>query len=212
MNGFIYIIRNSVNQKVYVGQTRVSVNQRWKEHLRHASYGDQLINKAMNKHGVDKFWIEILEICSLDVIDEREKYYIALYDSTDKSKGYNVSIGGLTPQFEKPQLPVETLIDLYVNKFWSIERIGKKFGVTRYIVTSILKNQGVQIRDKHTCTAKFDKITKEQALEAIQRGKSIRKAAKLLGATYTMFRKVCIVNNIEYNSSKSTRQWDYRSH
>lgn len=212
MNGFIYIIRNTVNQKVYIGQTKVSVNQRWKEHLRHAPYGDQLINRAMNKYGTDKFWIETLEVCNLNVIDEREKYYIALYDSTDKSKGYNVSIGGLTPQFERPSLPVETLIDLYVNKFWSAERIGKKFGVTRYIVTTTLRNQGVQIRDKHTCTAKFDKITKEQAEEAIKKTGSIRKAAKLLGATYTMFRKVCIVNNIEYNSSKSTRRWDYRSH
>ena len=49
MNGFIYIIRNTVNSKVYIGQTRVSVDIRWKEHLRHARYGNQVINRAMRK-------------------------------------------------------------------------------------------------------------------------------------------------------------------
>ena len=76
MNGFIYIIRNTINNKVYIGQTRVSVEQRWKEHLRHAQYGEQVINRAMKKYGVNKFYIETLEICNLDILDYREMYYI----------------------------------------------------------------------------------------------------------------------------------------
>lgn len=57
MNGFIYIIRNTINNKVYIGQTKVDIQKRWKEHLRHASYGTQVINRAMNKYGIDKFYI-----------------------------------------------------------------------------------------------------------------------------------------------------------
>ena len=49
MVGFIYIIRNTINNKVYIGQTKVSVDIRWKEHLRHSSYGNQLINRAIRK-------------------------------------------------------------------------------------------------------------------------------------------------------------------
>ena len=56
MNGFIYIIKNTINKKVYIGQTKVSVYIRWKEHLRHTSYGDQLINRAMRKYGVNNFY------------------------------------------------------------------------------------------------------------------------------------------------------------
>ena len=115
MNGFIYIIRNTVNSKVYIGQTKTSVEQRWQEHLRHAKYGTQIINRAMRKHGVDKFYIETLEICTLDVLDYREVYYIDLYDSTDKTKGYNVSIGGKTPKFKRKHLSIATLVDLYLN-------------------------------------------------------------------------------------------------
>ena len=67
MKGFIYIIRNTINNKVYIGQTRTSVNQRWLEHLRHARYGDQVINRAMRKYGINKFYIETLEICAVSV-------------------------------------------------------------------------------------------------------------------------------------------------
>ena len=56
MNGFIYIIKNTINKKVYIGQTKVSVDIKWKEHLRHAYYGDQLINRAMRKYGVNNFY------------------------------------------------------------------------------------------------------------------------------------------------------------
>ena len=115
MNGFIYIIKNTINSKVYIGQTRTSVEQRWKEHLRHAQYGDQLINRAMKKYGIDKFYIETLEICSIEVLNYREMYYIDLFDSTDKSKGYNVSIGGNTPRFKRKTLSISDLVDLYVN-------------------------------------------------------------------------------------------------
>lgn len=103
----------------------------------------------MKKYGIDKFFVETLEICSLDVLDEREMYYIDLYDSTDKSKGYNVSIGGNTPKFKRKTLDVPTLVDLYVNKQIPLHKIAEKFNVTRYIITTELKNAGVTIRDRH---------------------------------------------------------------
>ena len=139
MNGFIYIIKNTINNKVYIGQTRVSVEQRWKEHLRHAQYGEQVINRAMKKYGIDKFYIETLEVCSVDILNYREMYYIDLYDSTNKSKGYNVSIGGNTPRFKRKSLSISDLVDLYVNKKFTLEEIASKFDVSRYIICTELK-------------------------------------------------------------------------
>lgn len=75
----------------------------------------------MKKHGVDKFYIETLEICNVELLDYREIYYIDLYDSTDKSKGYNVSIGGNTPRFKRKTLSISDLVDLYVNKKFTLE-------------------------------------------------------------------------------------------
>lgn len=208
MNGFIYIIRNTINSKVYVGQTKVSVETRWQEHLRHAKYGDQVINRAMRKYGVDKFYIETLEICNIDVIDYREMYYIDLYDSTNKSKGYNVSIGGKTPKFKRKALSISTLVDLYKNQGLSLQEIANKFEVTRYIITTELRNAGVEIKERYREEEKFSKINKETLIKALQEYKSLRKAAKSLNMNYTTFRKACIYNNIEYNSSKSAQHTD----
>ena len=178
MDGFIYIIKNTINSKVYIGQTRTSVEQRWKEHLRHAQYGDQVINKAMRKYGINKFYIETLEICSIELLDYREMYYIDLYDSTNKSKGYNVSIGGNTPRFKRKTLSISDLVDLYVNKQFTLEDIANKFEVSRYIISSELKNAGVNIRDRHESSSRFNKISKGILIEALKAASSIRKAAK----------------------------------
>lgn len=205
MNGFIYIIKNIINSKVYIGQTRTSVEQRWKEHLRHAQYGDQIINRAMKKYGIDKFYIETLEICNVELLDYREMYYIDLYDSTDKSKGYNVSIGGNTPRFRRKVLSISDLVDLYVNKKFTLEDIAAKYEVSRYIISSELTNAGISIRDRHESSSRFNKIPKNVLEECLQKGKTLRAAAKLANIPYSTFRKACTYNQIEYNSSKSAQ-------
>ena len=206
MVGFIYIIKNTKNSKVYIGQTRVSVDKRWKEHLRHAQYGVQLINRAMKKYGIDKFYVETLEICDIDSLDEREMYYIDLYDSTEKSKGYNVSIGGNTPRFKRKTLSISELVDLYINKQFPLAKIAEKFGVSRYIITTELINAGVSIRDRHVSAEKVSKIDTGLIKEAIANTTSLRAAAKYARIKYSTFRQACINNHIEYNSSKSARQ------
>lgn len=203
MNGFIYIIKNTVNSKVYIGQTRTSVEQRWREHLRHAQYGDQIINRAMKKYGVDKFYIETLEICNIKLLDYREMYYIDLYDSTNKSKGYNVSIGGNTPRFKRKILSISDLVDLYTNKKFTLEEIATKYEVSRYIISTELKNAGIIIRERHESSARFNKIPIYVLRKYLEKGKSLRKAAKLSNIPYPTFRKACIYNHIEYNSSTS---------
>lgn len=205
MNGFIYIIRNTINSKVYIGQTRTSVEQRWKEHLRHAKYGDQVINRAMKKYGVDKFYIETLEICDVNILDYREMYYIDLYDSTNRSKGYNVSIGGSTPKFKRRVLSISDLVHLYNDEQWTLEQIASKYEVSRYIICSELRNAGVTIRDRHNSASKKNKIDKDLLLEAISNTTSVRNAAKYSNIPYSTFRAACIYNNIEYNSSKSAQ-------
>lgn len=204
MKGFIYIIKNTINNKVYIGQTRTSIDQRWKEHIRHASYGDQIINRAMNKYGVTNFYIEVLECCSIEELDTREVYYIDKFDSTNKSKGYNVSIGGNTPRFKRKPLDIKELKTLY-DKGLTLDKISKMMGVTRYIVTTELRNAGVKIRKRFKSQEVFTKIPASLVQEAIDNTPSLRQAAKYAGMKYATFRKACIYNHIEYNSPKSAQ-------
>ncbi len=92
----IYIIKNTVNTKVYIGKAVCFVT-RQKEHLRKLRLGKHVnkhIQSSYNKYGKDAFTFNILEECDNAVLDDREKYWIAFYDSTTDSKGYNLTYGG----------------------------------------------------------------------------------------------------------------------
>lgn len=79
------------NQKVYIGQT-CDAKRRWRE----SNYvGNCLFYRAIQKYGWGNIAHEILEDqLTLEQANEREKYYIALYNSTDSNYGYNLRAGG----------------------------------------------------------------------------------------------------------------------
>lgn len=93
--GFIYKITNKVNNKVYVGQTNRSLEIRWREHKSRAGchYTSHLYS-AMDKYGIDNFIFEKIEEVAEDYLDDREKFWIEYYDSSNPQKGYNLTIGG----------------------------------------------------------------------------------------------------------------------
>lgn len=92
----IYMIRNKINNKVYIGQTTKG-EERWKQHITglNGGYGhNERIQSDWNKYGKDNFEFSIIEECSFEEIDEREKYWIKLYNSTNELFGYNILEGG----------------------------------------------------------------------------------------------------------------------
>lgn len=99
MQGSIYIIHNSINDKKYIGQTTRTIEVRWKEHLQESQNLDchYAIYNAMRKYGVENFWVEELEKCETKDLDEREKYWIKHYNSF--KKGYNSTPRGTSTSF-----------------------------------------------------------------------------------------------------------------
>ncbi|MGN1124939.1 MAG: GIY-YIG nuclease family protein [Candidatus Gastranaerophilaceae bacterium] len=90
----IYIIRNVVNNKCYIGQSQ-NIETRIREHkylLRNNKYGNLKIQNAWNKYGEDNFVFEVIEECMIDELDELEIFYIKKYDS--HYNGYNNTDGG----------------------------------------------------------------------------------------------------------------------
>ena len=91
---YIYIITNMVNNKIYIGQTITTIEQRFKEHCR-PSKNSTLIDKAINKYGKENFKVEFLcETNSLDELNKLEIFYIKEYNAMDRNVGYNLCIGG----------------------------------------------------------------------------------------------------------------------
>ena len=92
----IYSIENIVNNKKYIGQS-ININNRWCHHrvdLNNGTHANCYLQKSWNKYGEQNFKFEILEECSKDKLDERERYYIDLYNTTNIDYGYNLKSGG----------------------------------------------------------------------------------------------------------------------
>lgn len=90
----IYLIRNTLNGKVYVGQS-VHVRIRWRQHRRCARQGHKShLYDAIRKYGEDVFVHELLEACAPEQFDGREAYWMDQYDCRNPEKGYNLMPAG----------------------------------------------------------------------------------------------------------------------
>lgn len=92
----IYEIHNILNDKRYIGQS-TDIYNRWdihKNQLRKQCHFNDYLQNAWNKHGEDAFEFNILEICSADLLNEKECFYISKYETIDHNKGYNLKQGG----------------------------------------------------------------------------------------------------------------------
>ena len=91
----IYIIKNDINDKVYIGQS-INAEERFVQHCKPSSAKDgSLIAKAIQKYGKEHFWMEILEK-QIKNYNEREIYWIEFYNSLTPN-GYNIQKGGENP-------------------------------------------------------------------------------------------------------------------
>lgn len=88
----IYRITNKVNNKVYIGKSK-SIYSRWQSHKcsldNNYSVNDYLQN-AWNKYGKENFIFEIIEECDINLLHDKECFWINYYDSCKSSNGYNI--------------------------------------------------------------------------------------------------------------------------
>lgn len=89
----IYLIRNIENEKIYIGQAK-NIQKRWYDHCRCGIGIDTPVNNKlyqdMLKYGLENFAFYLLQ--ETKELDEREKYYIELFESN--IYGYNMKTGG----------------------------------------------------------------------------------------------------------------------
>lgn len=74
--GKIYKIYNTINDDIYVGSTCLKLCERMRNHrssVNHSRYIDYNIYKAFREHGVENFYIELIEKCPCHDKDELRK-------------------------------------------------------------------------------------------------------------------------------------------
>lgn len=90
----VYKIENIMNNKVYIGYTSLSINERFHKHYTNALYGiKSKLYDSIRKNGISNFRLsEIFSSFNKDETLEMEILYIKKYDSF--RNGYNMTLGG----------------------------------------------------------------------------------------------------------------------
>lgn len=96
MPHLVYKISNTINDKIYIGQTCRNINQRFSEHksIRKTEkpHCVKLVN-AFHKYGKNNFVIDLIVSCEdQSTADFLERFWITTYDSIEN--GYNIVEGG----------------------------------------------------------------------------------------------------------------------
>ena len=144
----IYKIVNQINGKVYIGQS-ISIEKRFTKHrnegfnLNSEAY-EYPLYRAIRKYGLKNFIFEIVEECSVEELNVKEKFYISEFNSTEKEKGYNISFGTISPVKLTPERASE-IQELLIQGELSQKAIAEKFGVTQKMVSLI--NRGESWRE-----------------------------------------------------------------
>lgn len=156
--GSIYIIRNKINDKVYIGQTVMSVQERFRAHCKPCTAkqrGTYKIYNAFNKYGVSNFYVETLkENIPISILDKTEIEYIEKFDSY--FNGYNSTKGGDGRTINK--LKDETAI---VNRYLNGEtcsEIAKDYKVHAVTIQRALNKNKIKLRQNGN---KFDSVDKK---------------------------------------------------
>lgn len=92
MHLYIYKITNKINGKIYIGKRHSNCIP--EKDIKYMGSGI-IINKSIKRYGKENFKKEILCECyNEDELNEKEKYYINLFNSRDLTIGYNITEGG----------------------------------------------------------------------------------------------------------------------
>ena len=63
-------------------------------HLATRQHHNHLLQRVYDKYGFEDFAFEVIERCPIHELDERERFWISFYDTTNREKGYNFESGG----------------------------------------------------------------------------------------------------------------------
>lgn len=136
----IYRITNLLTGKSYIGQS-VHIEERIRRHKQCPK--DQLhypLYQDMCQFGIDNFNFEILEVCTPELLNEREIYWIAFYDTY--YSGYNQTKGGTNSSHivKISEEMLSEIVDLLQHSSLTQSEIAKMFDVGNDTISEI--NQG----------------------------------------------------------------------
>ncbi len=192
----IYIIKNKINNKVYIGQA-ANTEQRYKGHKSNAKslIRHSAIDEAMNGLGVENFYYEIIE--RVENYNEREMFWIKYYNCLIPN-GYNILEGGNSkPQHNSIKSEEELLkiIDDICNSNKSLKQIGDENNLSLKIISAINRGTSYRRDYDYPLRKRIDDTLNNDLLfqikkEIINSNNSLREISKKYNVNTTIVRKV----------------------
>lgn len=176
MDGFIYKITNDINGKIYIGKTLNSLEHRFNEHKR-ASRKKYCENRplysAMRKYGVENFSITLIEKASIEILAEREIYWINYYKTY--GEGYNATLGG--------EGAVLYNYNDIINGFLSgkiIKELAEEFECSPDTISRIIRLKNLDAKENAIAKTKKGLVAKDKSGNVIRNFSSRAEAARWL--------------------------------
>lgn len=137
----IYLIKNLVNNKLYIGRTTQSLEKRLKQHKwdalsqrKNKTLSDLSLHKAMLQYGIENFTIELIDNVPAEIMCEKEIEYMYEYNTLHPDTGYNLVITKLKFRFDVEERRREKLRILHntsEKKKWHSDRQKVKFSTKK---------------------------------------------------------------------------------
>ena len=143
--GYIYKLTNVITNKDYIGQTTRTPEIRLKEHIEESKRTrckGRKIYKSINEHGIENFKLTTVEECENSELEDREIYYVALYDTC--RNGYNETFGGLGKPFVDSIIKKD-IIETYTKYNISLKEMSGKIGLSRDTIRGVLVENNTEI-------------------------------------------------------------------
>lgn len=183
--GLIYGYRNKTNNKWYVGQTIMPLEERHRLHIsgaknKGASDYNCLFHKKIRQYGIDNFELVVLEDnLPKEILDTREKFWIKEKNSfVQNGKGYNLTTGGqkrkdnedywdIRSAFSKEEVEK---VKNKIRKGIDFTIIANQYNVSETLISQI--NRGKKYREKNETYPLFhwvsEKLSQDEVIQIIQ--------------------------------------------
>lgn len=178
----IYKWTNLINQHAYIGQAK-NIEMRKSRHIQTYNRilkGDDIKEKnyplyrAMIKYSIENFSFEILEECSIEELNTKEKYWVAYYDTF--FNGYNQTLGGDT-SIQEPKEKIIGIFNDLKNTSMFHREIAEKWNISMEMVQGINTGRYWKIDNIDYPIQKCHQPKEKQHYYCIDCGKEISRKA-----------------------------------
>lgn len=197
----------SPSGRIYIGQS-VNVQKRIKQYKRKECKGQRKLNNSFNKYGIDTHVFEIIEICEIEELNKRERYWQDFYKCLHKGLNCRLTSTDVLPSYMSKK----------TREKISISLIGHPVSErTKEISSKTNKGNTYCLGYKHTedflNTLRKKILQYTLDLDFIKEWSSIKEAAESIKNTNSMIKsKSSNIGNCLKGLSKSAYgfKWKYK--